>query len=224
MTQSDRPSARRPAPKALKRLPLGEQAYLAIKKMILENELRPGDQVKTVELSERLSLGRSPIHLALHRLDREGLIEILPRKGILVKGETLDTFLDLIAARELVEPYLTGSAAARVTPELTDTLEDLIAEGWTSHKNGDRQGSMEIDRRFHQALYDAAGNKLLSEFAAQLLDRSMRLWFIPRTGASTQPNVKELEMLLDAVKSGDADRAAQKMLDHVGSIRSKFLG
>lgn len=191
--------------------------------MILENELKPGDQVKTVELSERLSLGRSPIHLALHRLDREGLIEILPRKGILVKGETLHTFLDLIAARELVEPYLTGRAAAGATPELIATLEELIAEGWACHETGDRQGSMEIDRRFHQALYDAAGNKLLSDFAAQLLDRSMRLWFIPRTGISEEPNIKELEMLLAAVKSGDTERASQKMMDHVGSIRSKFL-
>lgn len=224
MSHSICPSVQPSTADTLERLPLGEQAYLGIKKMILENELKAGDHVNVSQLSERLSLGRSPIHLALHRLDQEGLIEILPRKGILVKGETLDSFLDLIAARELVEPFLAAQAAALATPALISSLEELITLGWTCYESGDRQGSMEIDRRFHKALYDAAGNQLLSDFASQLLDRSMLLWFKPSIGGGLQPNVKELEILLEAIKARDPECAAQKMNDHVGSIRNKFIG
>src|SRR5574344_1535579 len=87
-------------------LPLAEKAYIAIKKMILENELKPGDQINVAQLCTLLSIGRSPIHQAIHRLDREGLVAILPRKGILIKAETIDSFLSLIDSRLLVEPYL----------------------------------------------------------------------------------------------------------------------
>ena len=122
-------SAKRPSPSASKReptAPLGEQAYVAFKRLILTRELKPGEHVNVAQLSEQLGLGKNPIHLAAHRLAREGLVEILPRKGILVRAETLDSFLELIAARELVEPYLTAEAIEYMTPEIFEQLDALV--------------------------------------------------------------------------------------------------
>src|SRR5690606_32449142 len=96
---------------------LAEQAYVALKRMILNRELQPGERVNVSQLSELVGLGKNPIHLAVHRLDREGLIEIIPRKGILIRSETLDSFLDLISARQLVEPYLMEAAVENITGE-----------------------------------------------------------------------------------------------------------
>src|SRR5690606_34553429 len=75
-----------------RRVPLSEQAYVAIKRLILRRELQAGDRLTEALLCERLSLGRNPVHIALHRLQREGLVEIVPRKWIVVRGETLDGF------------------------------------------------------------------------------------------------------------------------------------
>ena len=202
---------------------LGEQAYVGIKRMILTHELRAGDQINVARLSEQLNLGRSPIHLAIHRLDREGLVDILPRKGIMVKAETLESFLELIAARLLVEPYLTSLATEHATDELLNNLEHLVATGWEHDRRQNRLGGMEIDRLFHQTLYESSGNRILADFAGHLLDRSMRLWFRPASGISERPNVAELEALLNTIRKGDKAAASKMMEDHIGSVRQKFL-
>ena len=202
---------------------LGEQAYVAFKRMILSRELKPGEHVNVARLSELTGLGKNPIHLAAHRLDREGLVEIIPRKGILIRAETLESFLDLISARQLVEPYLAAEAIDHLSPEVLERLEALIEKGWTLHHAGDRLGGMEVDRLFHQAVYEASGNALLSEFAGQLLDRSMRLWFRRAASSDEKPNIEQLETLLETMKRGDKDAAAAQMKAHIGSIRRKFM-
>lgn len=204
-------------------LPLAEKAYIAIKKMILENELKPGDQINVAQLCTLLSIGRSPIHQAIHRLDREGLVAILPRKGILIKAETIDSFLSLIDARLLVEPYLTGEAMQRMTPELLDKLKKNVQIGRQCAQNNDHQGSMEVDRLFHQTLYEAANNELLANFAGQLLDRSMRLWFRTHTPGAENPNIHELEALYETIASADRTAAVEMMAQHIISIRKKVF-
>lgn len=204
-------------------LPLAEKAYVAIKKMILENELKPGDQVNVAQLCNILSIGRSPIHQAIHRLDREGLVAILPRKGILIKAETIDSFLNLIDARLLVEPYLTGEAMHRMTPELLDKLKKIVQIGRQCAQNNDHHGSMEVDRFFHQTLYEAANNELLANFAGQLLDRSMRLWFRTYTPSAENQNIHELEALYKTIASADREAAVDMMEQHITSIRKKIF-
>ena len=201
---------------------LSEQAYVAIKGKILTQELRSGDQINVAQLCAQLELGRSPVHQAILRLGEEGLVDVLPRKGILVKGETLDSFLELIAARLLVEPHLTALAVERATPGLIERLEAILAMGWEHHRNQDRLGGMMADRQFHQALYAQSGNDILAGFAGHLLDRSMRLWYKPPVSES-RPNVAELEALCEKVRQGDRDGAVAIMREHIGSVRSKFL-
>jgi len=202
---------------------LAEQAYIAVKRMILSGELMAGEQINVAMLADQLNLGRSPVHMAIHRLDREGLVAIIPRKGILVKSETLESFLELIAARQLIEPYLTEQAMNHVSPELFANLDELIATGWKHHRDGNRIGGMEIDRLFHQTLYEASGNNILADFAGQLLDRSMVLWFRAPTHDEKQPNVAELESLLRAIKNNDKATAVASMVQHIASVRNKYL-
>jgi DNA-binding GntR family transcriptional regulator len=202
---------------------LGEQAYVAIKRMILTGELRAGEQLNVAMLAEKLELGRSPVHMAMHRLDREGLIAIIPRKGILVKAETMESFLELIAARQLVEPHLTGEAMNHMTPDLLAQLDLLVEQGWKHHRESDRLGGMQVDRLFHQTLYDASGNSILSAFAGQLLDRSMVLWFRAPKGDEKRPNVAELESLLAAIKENDRVAAMALMSEHIASVQEKYF-
>lgn len=203
---------------------LGEQAYLALKGLILNGELKPGDQVNVAQLSEQLELGKNPVHLATHRLAREGLVDILPRKGIIIRAETLDSFLNLLESRELVEPHLAAAAVDHLNPELIAKLEALIEQGRAFFAQGDRQGGMRVDRQFHQILYEAAGNDLLAEFACHLLDRSMRLWFTSSPANNDKrASIEELNDLLSTMKQGDKTLTAELMKAHISSVRQKFL-
>lgn len=202
---------------------LGEQAYIAFKRLILNRELKPGEHVNVARLSEQLGLGKNPVHLAAHRLAREGLVEIIPRKGILIRAETIDGFLELIAARQLVEPYLAAEAVDYLTTDAFEQLDKLLEKGWKLQDAGDRLGAMEVDRLFHQTVYEAANNVLLAEFAFQLLDRSMRLWFTPAPDSTEPSNMEQLTSLLETMKRRDKAGTAQQMKDHIGSIQRKFL-
>ena len=82
---------------------------------------------------------------------------------------------------------------------------------------------MEVDRLFHQTIYDAANNELLAEFAGQLLDRSMRLWFTPAPDSGEPSNMEQLASLLETMRRRDKNATAEQMKAHIGSIRRKFL-
>lgn len=202
---------------------MSEQAYVQLKGMILRAELRPGDRINATQLSGQLGLGRSALQMAIHRLEREGLVDVIPRKGILVKAETLESYRDLIEARCLIEPHLAGLAATRLSDSQLGVLDQIIAAGWASHEQQDRMGSMEADRAFHLLLYGASGNAVLAEVATCLLDRSMRLWFQQPLFPSSQPNVVELEQLLALLKDRDAEAAVRQMREHITSIYRKNL-
>lgn len=202
---------------------MGEQAYIAFKRLILNRELKPGEHVNVALLSEQLGLGKNPIHLAAHRLAREGLVEIIPRKGIVIRAETIDSFLELIAARQLVEPYLAAEAVNYMSAEVFERLDSLLQKGWHLQEAGDRLGAMEVDRLFHQAVYESANNTLLAEFACQLLDRSMRLWFAPAPDSTEPSNMEQLSSLLETMKRRDREGTAEQMKAHIGSIQRKFL-
>lgn len=203
---------------------MGEQAYVGFKRLILNGDLKAGEHVNVALLSEQLGLGKNPLHLAAHRLAREGLVEILPRKGILIRGETIESFLELVAARELVEPYLAAEAVDHMNADVFERLDALLERGWRLQEEGDRQGAMEVDRLFHQTVYETANNALLGEFARQLLDRSMRLWFRPQPDSEETSNMQQLASLLDTMKKKDKAATARQMKAHIGSIRRKFLG
>ncbi|NYT25063.1 GntR family transcriptional regulator [Alcaligenaceae bacterium] len=202
---------------------LGEQAYIAIKSMILRRELRPGDQINVAQLSEKTGLGRSPINLAIHRLEREGLVDILPRKGVLVKSETLESFMELVSARLLIEPYLTGLAVEQADAELINRLKELIQKGRECHNNNEPVGVMLVDRMFHQMLYQQAGNSILAELAQGLLDRSMRIWFQPTAAQNRSSNIEDLEELYLHIKNGDKESASSMMYKHINSLKKRML-
>ncbi len=218
------PSSGMPAPAPARRTPLSERAYVAIKQLVLDGELKAGERVTEALLCERLSLGRNPVHIAVHRLHREGLVEIVPRKNIVIRGETMASFVELWNARLLVEPHLTELAAARADAPLLDALHELLAVGRRRHRAGDRRGCMEIDRAVHQRVYEASGNRLLAEFAGLLLDRSMRLWFAPFVGRYQEDDrtIEELAALVEAIERRDPAGARRLMAEHIGSLHHHF--
>ena len=202
---------------------LGEQAYIALKQLILQHEIRAGEQLNIVELAEQLQIGRTPLLMAVHRLASEGLVEIVPRKGIFVRAETLASAHELLAARLLIEPYLAKMAASYADHDLLTTLESIVAKAHACEATKDRRGSMTADREFHQTLYSEARNDMLANFAASLLDRSMNIWYMP----TAQPqgdvsNAAELTKLLELIKAADPEAVETAMRAHIETVREKY--
>src|SRR6478672_2854970 len=97
---ASRAAARGDAPASLR-----DEAYGAIKHRIITCEFRPGEYVNELQLSALLKIGRTPVHQALDRLMVEGMVEVIPRKGVIVRPVSLNEVLQIIEVRLINEPF-----------------------------------------------------------------------------------------------------------------------
>ena len=142
--------------------PLRTTAYDIIKHEIMTCALAPGEYINEAGLCSRLKLGRTPVHQALHRLMLEGLVEIMPRKGVIVKPVSIDEVAQIIEVRMVNEPYCARLVAKRATDADIAELNAILQRGeeWTKAHNVEQM--MLSDQAFHNVLARIAGNLVLS--------------------------------------------------------------
>src|SRR4051794_26361637 len=166
-------AARAGAPASLR-----DEAYDAIKHRIITCEFRPGEYVNELQLSALLKIGRTPVHQALDRLMVEGMVDVIPRKGVIVKPVSLNEVLQIIEVRLINECYCARLAAERASDADLAEMEDVLkrAKHWTSLRNV--VNMMLLDREFHLLVAQAAKNDVVAELLRALHERSLRFWFI----------------------------------------------
>lgn len=203
---------------------IAEQAYVILKERLISAQYVPGQFLQEAQVVSDTGLGRTPVHQALHRLQQEGLIEIIPRKGILVRADSLSEIHLALETRALIEPYCAAQTAERRTPEQLAELEAICKAFDDGQATLGKKALMELDRQFHASLAQFSGNKLLAEFQRSIHDRMSRIWFLPtwhfhdfsKTG-------DEHEAIISAVRAKDGPAAASAMRQHVESLRQRII-
>lgn len=207
-----------------RKIPLSEQAYEQIKHRILRLEFRPGEFLNEMEICKMLSLGRTPVHQAVHRLMLDGLLDIIPRKGLLIRPESMNEILHVIEARWTVEPGVAALAAERATREQIEHLRALLDDAAKSAGPDGRQRQMEIDHQFHETIALASGNTVLADVIRPLHERSGRLWHLQLQATDdVQKTQTEHEAIYDAIARGDKDAATRAMQAHLSSLRRRRI-
>lgn len=199
------------------RVSLTDEAYNALKWRILTHDLRPGGLFTEDDLGRLSGYGRSPVHQAVHRLQYDGLVEILPRKGIVVRAFSGRDINQLIEVRLPVEMEMARLAALRASPAQLDALRALLVKGRTYLKRTDREGLMALDRNFHHGIAECTGNQVLMDVLENLHQRSMILWFVSVSSDRRAYDIvqEEHEELLARLEARDADGAAEAMRRHL---------
>lgn len=191
---------------------LAEQAYQQIRRRIVHLDLAPGDVLREEDLREELGIGRTPIREALQRLAREHFVTVIPRRGMYVSGIEVSELSLLFETRAVLEPYAARLAAVRGTDAQWDTMaaELDLATGL------DPDALLAVDRRCHELMWQASGNRFLLDTLDMLYAQSDRLWHLYLSDVSDPEHaVREHEEILDALRSGDADRSAGLLESHV---------
>lgn len=218
MTMQER--ARRPGQVADAPVSLRDRAYQEIKRRINRMEFRPGAYLNEAQISRTLRIGRTPVHQALDRLMLEGLVQVIPRKGVMVETISLDQVLQIIDVRLVNEPFCVGLAAERATPVEVAQLRTLLDSASPLLRARDREQLMELDRLFHRRISQAAKNPVLADTISRLHDRSLRFWFISLGDDLQLRRVdEEHRAILDAIARRDAAGAADAMRHHIESSR-----
>lgn len=200
-----------------------EQAYYAIRSLIVTLELAPGSLINEQELMARLGLGRTPIREALRSLAQEHLVDVYPRRGIFVSAVDARNLASLSEVRSVLEPLAARLAAGRLDDADREELDSLIAELADLHDPEERH-LIEVDQRIHYFVYAAAHNEFLAAALDQHYMHALRIWFLALDRVHhLEDAVLEHRAILEAIRDGDAERAAAVMSTHVdgfeGSIR-----
>lgn len=206
------------------RMTLTERAYAEIRNRVITLEFRPGAFLNEALICDTLGIGRTPVHEALHRLHLEGMVQIVPRKGVLIRSESLNDVIALIETRMLIEPPGMALAAERIKPQHLDRLRDLLKRQQLALKQKDRAGYMALDSAFHGEIVGATGNGVLGEVMRMLHQRASRIWHLHVWNDSdlllTQ---REHEAIFAALAVGSAVRAQAAAREHLTSLRARIM-
>lgn len=153
-------------------VPIREKVYSVIRNHILNGRLKPGERLKESRLAEEIKTSRTPVREALHLLEREGLLESIPRVGYRVKPLRWDEVEEICAIRTVNETLAARWAMKRMTPRELRALEKSILDSEKEVKAGELKAFVERDAEFHEILARASGSRRLLELC-QMLRRHM---------------------------------------------------
>lgn len=225
MQKPVRPSRRSPTKKGrIQGLSQNEQAYTRLKERVTTLAYKPGDYLNTAHLMNELAFGRTPINHALHRLANEGLVQIIPRKGVMVAPLSIDSALELIDVRLANESLCARLAATRITAAELQLLDSLAQRFDEAVVRRDLNQMINADRLFHEQIAVAARNQILIEILKVLHARTQRFWSISLAAQGHLDEVQvEHRRIVEALARADADAVVAAVEDHVLSFKRSLL-
>ncbi len=207
---------------------LTEQAYRQLEEQIVTLQLEPGEFVSEYALAKTLKIGRTPIREALQRLAREGLVKILPRKGILVSDTDPRKQLLVLEARRELERLLCRVGAQRASEEQRHRLR-AIADGMDrAARTNDDITFMRLDRELNLLVSEAGHNEYASGAMRFLHGHSRRFWYMHYKQAADLPLCARLHAAqARAIAGGDQKRAGEasdRLIDYTETFTRATVG
>lgn len=193
---------------------LGETAVLEIRRAIQEGQLPTGTHLTETDIAEWLGMSRTPVREAMRKLESEGLLLNQPFRGAMVMRLDVEDIRQLFAVRELLESAAAGWCAENATASEIEALRELIRQ--EAEALSDPRALMALNRRFHDAILDAAHNHFLRKAAvgvqasfpllgdSNLLDK-------PRARAAHAQHLT----ILKAIEARNVARAEAAAREHV---------
>ncbi|MYT69007.1 MULTISPECIES: GntR family transcriptional regulator [unclassified Streptomyces] len=201
---------------------LRDRAYDTLRRRIVEAQLQPGERLVERDLAAELAVSRIPLREALRRLEAEGLVVLVPRRGALVSPFTPSDVRDLFDVRESLESLAARLAAERADADGLARLASRLDAARAATRRRDRAAIAAANAGFHTDIVELADNPLLTSMMRPLEART--LWLFRLTAQrDAARQCAEHEELYEAIAAGAADRAAALALGHVADGRAESL-
>jgi DNA-binding GntR family transcriptional regulator len=201
-----------------------QKAYHRIKREILTGAFQAGAKLAVADLARKLDMGKTPIREALHLLQDQGFVEIIPRAGCFVSVWTVEDVQDIFQLRCIVEGATAELAAQNITEEELRELEEVLG---TSYVAGDTETYLQHlkeNREFHHRVAVASRNKRLASLVHNLHEQMQALLFLQLDfGTSAVQLMREHEQLVEALRQRDPALARQVMVASIENAREAVL-
>ncbi len=195
-----------------------EQAYNLIEEMIVTLDLPPGASVSEATLSTRTGIGRTPIRMALKRLEHQGLITSLPRKGVFIRQLRVEDELAILEIRRPVDRMLAVKAARLASKAQRDNLRFCVDCMVQAAIAGELHRYLHFDQECDRIIHDTSHNPFAIDFAGLLYVHSRRFW-VAYSRERDWVTIAYLHSdLMNAVADGDEDRtvaASDALIDYL---------
>ena len=207
---------------------LTERAWRALEEEIVTLRIAPGSVVSEAGLGARLGFGRTPVREALQRLAGEGLVQILPRRGIVVTDIDAMAQLRLLEVRREIERLLARSAAQRSPREIRDRFGSIADEMEEAARREDNVAFMRLDRAFNLLLLEAAANEFATAAMRVMNGLARRFWYVHYRQVADMPLAARLHAAVArTIAAGDPDAAAvasDRLIDYIQDFSRKSIG
>lgn len=207
---------------------ISDEVYNLLRKRILNQEYPPGYRFDLNALETQLGISRTPLKVALHRLEVEGIVVIQPRRGTFVASQDAESITETFAVRRLLELYAAEVAVRDATDKEIEGLKVLAVEMNHLLQNNDYQSVVEkyiqLDHDFHKLLIDLTRNKLLIEIYKQI-DVHVQIAHVRRKFNLTDSMQTQSEhgAILEALERRDARALVNALGSHLDQSRIRTL-
>jgi len=194
---------------------LAEQACCLLEEQLVTLRLRPGELTAEKDLMAIAGIGRTPVREAIQRLSTQGLLQVLPRKGLMVTPIRRSDLSRIIEARRVLERLMVVKAAERATHEQRQALLNLAAR--LEDAANELEVFFRLDHQLDELLQAACDNRFLVEALAAMHSQCRRLWYLHRNSLNLPRSAELHGGLARAVAEGDG-AGAIRALDEIISI------
>ena len=205
---------------------LAGKAYSLIEEMIVSLKLEPGLVLSEAQLSRAIGIGRTPMREALQRLAAEGLVETLPRRGVVVSGINVAQHLALLETRQALDRLVVARASRRATAAQKSALRRCAATMGNAAQHRDLAEFMRLDREFDLIVESASRNSFAARALAPLHAHCRRFWYMYHHNGDLNRSATLHIRVMRAIAGGDesaAVAAAERLIAYLEEFtRSAF--
>ena len=197
-------------------LPLRDVVFITLRQAILKGELAPGERLMEIRLANMLGVSRTPIREAIRKLELEGLVVMIPRRGAEVAGISEKSLRDVLEVRRSLEELAMDLAVQRMGSGQMEELEKAQKEFVEAISASDLIRIAQADENFHDVIYAGTENEKLVQMLNNLRDQMYRyrLEYIKDTGKRQILKV-EHERMMDALRHRDREKAKWTAREHI---------
>ena len=197
-------------------LPLRDVVFNTLRQAILRGELKPGERLMEIQLANKLGVSRTPIREALRKLELEGLVNMVPRKGAEVADITEKSLRDVLEVRKALEELSVELACEKITEEEIEELKRVAERFKDTLNDQDVTKIAEADVAFHDVIYTATDNQKLILLLNNLREQMYRyrVEYLKKEEAYPQL-IAEHEELIDNISKRNKEEATRIMCEHI---------
>ena len=202
-------------------LPLRDVVFNTLRKAILRGELKPGERLMEIQLANKLGVSRTPIREAIRKLELEGLVLMIPRKGAEVAQITEKNMQDVLEVRKALEELSVQLACERITAEQVEEMKMAAEDFRKVLKSGDVTKIAEADVKFHDIIFAATNNQRLITLLNNLREQMYRFRVEYLKQKECYPQLlEEHDKLIALISGGEVEEACELMGCHIDNQAS----